>query len=88
MVDKVLDEYRSDVKVKYDEDNVQETPEMKRNYYEAFGIDEEPLRKKLLEQTINYKQKIALGEKVYKILGLGEVEEGALAKVMKESLDL
>ena len=56
MVDKVLDENRSDGNVKYDEDNVQETPEMKRNYYEAHGIVEKSLRKRLIEQTINYKQ--------------------------------
>ena len=88
LVDKVLDENRSDVNIKYDEDNVQEKPEIKRNYYEEFGIDEESLRKRLIEQTFNYKQKIALGENVYKILGEGEVEEGALAKDMKDALDL
>ena len=42
----------------------------------------------MIEQTINYKQKIALGENVYKILGEGEVEEGALAKDMKDAFDL
>ena len=88
LVDKVLDENRSDVNIKYDEDNVQEKPEIKRNYYEEFGIDEESLRKRLIEQTFNYKQKIALGENVYKILGEGGVEEGALAKDMKDALDL
>ena len=46
MIDNVV-KNRSDVKIKYDEDDdLQETPEMKRKYYEAFEIDEEALRKK------------------------------------------
>ena len=53
LADKVLDGNRYDVKIKYDEKNVHETPGMKRKYYETFGIDEESLRKKLIEQTIN-----------------------------------
>ena len=42
----------------------------------------------MIEQTIDYRQKIALGETVFKILGEGEVEEGVLVKDMKEALDL
>ena len=59
-------------------------PETKRKHYE----DDKVLRKNLIEQTIEYKHKIALGERVYKILGEGEVEKGALAKDMKDALDL
>ena len=46
LADKVLDGNSYDVKIKYDEKNVHETPGMKRKYYETFGIDEESLRKK------------------------------------------
>ena len=47
-VENILEENRTDVKLKFDEeDDVQETPEMKRNYYEAFKIDEEVLWTKM-----------------------------------------
>ena len=83
LVDKVLEENRSDVKRKYNEDDVQETPAIKRKCYEI-----EALRKKLIEQTEEYKDKIALGADIYKILNEGKVEEGALAKDLKDALDL
>ena len=49
--------------------------EMKRKHNEAFEIDESSLR---IEQTIDYKQKIILGGKVYKLLREEAVEENAL----------
>ena len=42
----------------------------------------------MIIQTKEYKHKIALGENVYKILGEGETEEGALATDLKHALDL
>ena len=51
-------------------------------------LDLDDLRKTLKEQTVEYKRKIHLGEKVYKILGEGEVMQGALSKDMQEALGL
>ena len=51
-------------------------------------IDDEVLEKMLIEQTAEYDRKVALGEKVYKILGKGEVKQGALPKDMQEALEL
>ena len=48
LVDRVLEENRSDVEIEYDEDDVQETPAIKRKCYEI-----EALRKKLIEQRQN-----------------------------------
>ena len=84
LVDKVLKDIRSDVNIKYSEHgDVQETPAIKRKCYEIEG-----LRKTLIEQTEEYKDKIALGADIYKILDEGKVEEGALATDMKGALDL
>ena len=89
LVDKVLEETRSDVKLKYGEhDDAYFEPEIKRKYHEAGEIDAKTLEIKMVEQTKEYKHKIALGENVYKILGKGEAEEGALAKDLKDALDL
>ena len=42
----------------------------------------------MIEQTEEYKEKIALGADIYKILDEGKVEECALATDMKDALDL
>ena len=51
-------------------------------------IDVDELRKTLIERTDEYNRKVALGEQVYKILGEGEVKQGALPKDMQEALEL
>ena len=51
-------------------------------------LDLDALRKTLKEQTAEYKRKLRLGEKVYKILCEGEVMQGALSKDMQEALEL
>ena len=40
------------------------------------------------EQTAEYDHKVALGEKVYTILGEGDVKQRALSKDMQEALEL
>ena len=81
LVDKVLEENRSDINIKCSEHgDAYLEPQIKRKYHEAGEIDAKTLEKKMVEQTKEYKHKIALGENIYKILGKGEAEEGALAK--------
>ena len=72
MVNNGVEEERSDVTVKC---------------HEAGEIDANILEKKMVEQTKEYKCKIALGENIYKILGKGNAEEGALATDLKDALD-
>ena len=82
LVDKVLEENRSDINIKCSEHgDAYLEPQIKRKYHEAGEIDAKTLEKKMVEQTKEYKHKIALGENIYKILGKGEAEEGALAKI-------
>ena len=83
MVDKVLEEKISDVNIKCSEHDAYLEPAIKRKCYEI-----EALRKTLIEQTEEYKDKIALGADIYKILNEGKAEEGALAKDLKDALDL
>ena len=83
LVDKVLEEKISDVNIKCSEHDAYLEPAIKRKCYEI-----EALRKTLIEQTEEYKDKIALGADIYKILNEGKVEEGALAKDLKDALDL
>ena len=51
-------------------------------------IDLEVLRKAALEKSEEYKQKIALGGALYKILGEGVVEEESFTTNWKEALDV
>ena len=60
--------------------------EMKRKFEER-EIDED-VRKVILLKTEEYKQKIALGKTVYKVLGEGEGEEEALPNDYKRALEL
>ena len=62
-------------------------PSIKRKCGENM-IDVDELRKSLIERTDEYNRKVALGEQVYKILGEGEVKQGALPKDMQEALEL
>ena len=62
-------------------------PSIKRKCGENM-IDVDELRKMLIERTYEYNRKVALGEQVYKILGEGEVKQGALPKDMQEALEL
>merc|ERR1712030_198090 len=62
-------------------------PNIKRKCGENM-IDVDELRKTLIERTDEYNRKVALGEQVYKILGEGEVKQGALPKDMQEALEL
>ena len=63
LVDNVV-EQRSGFKRKYDEDDMQQTPEIKRNCHEAVEIDDEALRNIMIIQNKEYKHKRALGENV------------------------
>ena len=83
LVDKVLEEKISDVNIKCSEHDAYLEPAIKRKCYEI-----EALRKTLIEQTEEYKDKIALGADIYKILNEGKVDEGTLAKDLKDALDL
>ena len=62
-------------------------PSIKRKCGENM-IDVDELRKTLIERTDEYNRTVALGEQVYKILGEGEVKQGALPKDMQEALEL
>ena len=62
-----------------------ERNELKRKFEES-EIDD--VRKVILKTTEEYKNKIALGKTVYKVLGEGEGEEEALPNDMKRALEL
>ena len=66
-------------------DTQDDQPSIKRKFNE---IDDKVLRKMLIEQTAEYNRKVALGEKVYKILGKGDVKQRALSKDIQEALEL
>ena len=75
-------------KRKFDGDVTEDDqPSIKRKCGENM-IDVDELRKTLIERTDEYNRKVALGEQVYKILGEGEVKQGALPKDMQEALEL
>ena len=48
---------------------------------------DEDLKKEMVKDNNEYKRKIKLGRKVYKILGRTDIEQGSLALDMKEALD-
>ena len=63
----------------------------KRTHNEMEEEDAEALKKYLIKKQMNIKkklEKIALGERVYRILGQGEVLEEALPEEMKDALDI
>ena len=49
---------------------------------------DEDLEKEMVRNNIEYKRKIKLGKKVYKILGRTDIEQGSLALDRKEALDI
>ena len=49
---------------------------------------DEDLEKEMVRNDIEYKRKITLGKKVYKILGRTDIEQGSLTLDMKEALDI
>ena len=89
MLNEVLEPQESTTKRKFDvgQYTQHDQPNSKRHCTDNM-IDDEVLEKMLIEQTAEYDRKVALGEKVYKILGKGEVKQGALPKDMQEALEL
>ena len=60
----------------------------KRKHDEMEEDDDETLTKYLIEKTNEYKRKIALGKRVYRILGQGEVLEESLPEELKDILNI
>ena len=88
MLDKVVEHVQPTRKRKLDADVTEDNhPTSKRKCGENM-TDVDELRKMLIERTDKYNRTIALGEQVYKILGEGEVKQGALPKDMQEALEL
>ena len=52
------------------------------------GDSDEDLKKEMVKDNNEYKRKIKLGKKVYKILGRTDIEQGSLALDRKEALDI
>ena len=89
MLNEVLEPEEFTTKRKFDGEQYtqDDQPSIKRKCGENM-IDVDELRKTLIERTDEYIRKVALGEQVYKILGEGEVKQGALPKDMQEALEL
>jgi len=88
MLDKVVEHEQPTRKRKLDGDVTEDNhPTSKRKCGENM-TDVDELRKMLIERTDKYNRTVALGEQVYKILGEGEVKQGALPKDMQEALEL
>merc|ERR1712208_125898 len=88
MLDKVVEHEQPTRKRKLDGDVTEDNhPTSKRKCGENMK-DVDELRKMLIERTDKYNRTVALGEQVYKILGEGEVKQGALPKDMQEALEL
>ena len=66
--------------------DMQSAPWIKREF-EDIDSDED-LEKEMVRNNIEYKRKITLGKKVYKILGRTDIEQGSLTLDMKEALDI
>ena len=49
---------------------------------------DEDLKKEMVKDNNEYKRKIKLGKKVYKILGRTDIEQGSLTLDMKEAIDI
>ena len=49
---------------------------------------DEDLKKEMVKDNNEYKRKIKLGKKVYKILGRTDIEQESLTLDMKEALDI
>ena len=89
MLNEVLEPEEFTTKRKFDGEQYtqDDQPSIKRKCGDNM-IDDEVLEKMLEEQTVEYDRKVDLGEKVYKILGRGEVKQAALSKDMHGALCL
>ena len=67
--------------------DMQSAPRTKRKF-EDNDSDDDDLEKEMVRNNNEYKRKIKLGRKVYKILGRTDIEQGSLALDMKEALDI
>ena len=66
--------------------DMQSAPWTKREFED--NDSDEDLEKEMLRNNIEYKRKIKLGKKVYKILGRTDIEQESLTLDMKEALDI
>ena len=85
MLDKVVEHEQPTRKRKLDGDITEDNhPTSKRKCGDnMIDDDDEVLEKMLEEQTVEYDRKVDLGEKVYKILGEGDVKQSSLSKDMQ-----
>ena len=67
---------------------VHETNSGSKRKHDEMEEDDETLTKYLIEKTNEYEKKIALGKRVYRILGQGKVLEESLPGVMKDALNI
>ena len=66
--------------------DMQSAPWTKRKFED--NDSNEDLKKEMVKDNNEYKRKIKLGRKVYKILGETDIEQGSLALDRKEALDI
>ena len=66
--------------------DMQSAPWTKRKFEDNDSDDD--LEKEMVKDNNEYKRKIKLGRKVYKILGRTDIEQGSLALDRKEALDI
>ena len=67
---------------------VHETNSGSKRKHDEMEEDDETLTKYLIEKTNEYEKKIALGKRVYRILGQGKVLEESLPGAMKDALNI
>ena len=65
---------------------MQSAPSTKRKFED--NDSDEDLKKEMVKDNNEYKRKIKLGKKVYKILGRTDIEQESLTLDMKEALDI
>ena len=66
--------------------DMQSAPWTKRKFEDNDSDDD--LEKEMVKDNNEYKRKITLGRKVYKILGRTDIEQGSLTLDRKEALDM
>ena len=66
--------------------DMQSAPRTKRKFEDNDSDDD--LEKEMVKDNNEYKRKIKLGRKVYKILGRTDIEQGSLTLDRKEALDI
>ena len=67
---------------------IHETNSGSKRKHDEMEEDDETLTKYLIEKNNEYEKKIALGKRVYRILGQGKVLEESLPGVMKDALNI